>query len=282
MHIENGDLKDSDGNIFVFDFNENPKLSNFQNHIVLDEDETTSVPLMISDVEIRGWGSGGMINPTSDSVSLEILNNENWITYNQSNSTIIFTPSNNEVGEHDFTLKLTDKDGNFSEENLSITVNNVNDAPVLEAISDSSTDEDAAFSYQLTANDIDSEVTAVTQFDNNSEYYRHNGGSFLFGDNENFPYSNWIVHNLENGFPVNTVPTNQVTLDYGGFKSWDLLSAGYLIIGTGGGSTEAGNDQLGKFWYISKTGELLNSGQTLGYYDSYLLPEAQLNTIVVN
>ena len=143
LHIENGDLKDSDGNIFVFDFNENPKLSNFQNHIVLDEDETTSVPLMISDVEIRGWGSGGMINPTSDSVSLEILNNENWITYNQSNSTIIFTPSNNEVGEHDFTLKLTDKDGNFSEENLSITVNNVNDAPVLEAISDSSTDEDA-------------------------------------------------------------------------------------------------------------------------------------------
>ena len=87
------------------------KLSNFQNHIILDEDEIISVPLMIADVEIRGWGGGGMINPTSDSVSFEILNNENWITYNQSNSTLIFTPSNNEVGEHDFTLKLTDKDG---------------------------------------------------------------------------------------------------------------------------------------------------------------------------
>ena len=99
-----------------------------------------------------------MINPTSDSVSLEILNYKNWITYNQSNSTLIFTPSNNEVGEHDFTLKLTDKDGNFSEENLSITVNNVNDAPVLEAISDSSTDEDKAFSYQLTASDVDADV----------------------------------------------------------------------------------------------------------------------------
>ena len=44
---------------------ENPKLSNFQNHIVLNEDEIIIVPLMISDVEIRGWGSGGMINPTS-------------------------------------------------------------------------------------------------------------------------------------------------------------------------------------------------------------------------
>ena len=57
---------------------------------------------------------------------------------------------------------MTDKDGNFSEENLSITVNNVNDAPVLEAISDSSADEDAAFSYQLTASDIDADVVSET------------------------------------------------------------------------------------------------------------------------
>ena len=59
---------------FEFGFNEAPEFLDFQNHIVFNEDEITSVPHMISDVEIRGWGSGGMINPTSDSVSLEILN----------------------------------------------------------------------------------------------------------------------------------------------------------------------------------------------------------------
>ena len=38
----------------------------------------------------------------------------------------------------------------------------MNDAPVLEAISDRSIDEGAAFEYQLTASDIDANVVAET------------------------------------------------------------------------------------------------------------------------
>ena len=61
---------------------------------------------------------------------------------------LAFTPKNKDVGDHNFTLRLTDKDGNFSDKNLSFRVSNTNDAPVLEAITDKATNEDAAFSHQ--------------------------------------------------------------------------------------------------------------------------------------
>ena len=45
---------------------------------------------------------------------------------------------------------------------FTLTVNNTNDAPVFNFTPPSSTDEDTAFSYQLTANDIDADVVDET------------------------------------------------------------------------------------------------------------------------
>ena len=62
---------------------------------------------------------------------------------------------NDYVGTHSFVIKVTDNSGAFDTKTFSLTINNVNDPPVLEAITDKATDEDAAFSYQLTASDVD-------------------------------------------------------------------------------------------------------------------------------
>ena len=70
--------------------------------------------------------------------------------------------TNENVGSHEVTVKVTDSAGASDEKTFTLTVNNVNDAPVLEDISDTSADEDAAFSYQLTATDIDVDVVEET------------------------------------------------------------------------------------------------------------------------
>ena len=60
------------------------------------------------------------------------------------------------------TVKVTDSAGESDTKTFTLTVNNVNDAPEFTFTAPSSTDEDAAFEYQLTASDIDADVVAET------------------------------------------------------------------------------------------------------------------------
>ena len=59
-------------------------------------------------------------------------------------------------------LHLTSISGSHREETVVIEVNNVNDAPVFDFTPPSSISEDVAFSYQLTASDIDANVVNET------------------------------------------------------------------------------------------------------------------------
>lgn len=60
-------------------------------------------------------------------------------------STLSGTPDNDDVGDHSVSLLATDENGATATQDFTITVNNVNDAPVLTlALSDITADEDAA------------------------------------------------------------------------------------------------------------------------------------------
>ena len=59
-------------------------------------------------------------------------------------------------------MKVTDSAGASDEKTFTLTVNNVNDTPEFTFIAPTTTDEDAAFSYQLTASDIDVDVVEET------------------------------------------------------------------------------------------------------------------------
>ena len=72
------------------------------------------------------------------------------------------TPGNEDVGAHDVTVRVTDSAGATDTKTFTLTVNNTNDAPEFTFTAPTSTDEDASFSYQLTASDIDADVVSET------------------------------------------------------------------------------------------------------------------------
>ena len=83
--------------------------------------------------------------------------------YDQGSDSFYGTPSNSDVGSVEMKLHWQTNDKwKPREETVVIEVNNVNDAPVFNFTPPSSTSEDVAFSYQLTASDIDANVVNET------------------------------------------------------------------------------------------------------------------------
>ena len=94
---------------------------------------------------------------TQEELRFELVSGPDWLSLS-STGLLSGTPTNDEVGERDVTVRVIESGGESDTKTFTLTVNNVNDAPVLESISDSSVDQDAAFSYQLTATDVDLSV----------------------------------------------------------------------------------------------------------------------------
>ena len=71
------------------------------------------------------------------------------------------TPSNDDVGTHTVTAQVTDSSGLTDEVSFNVTISNENDAPEFDFTpQDMVTNEDASFTYQLSASDVDASDTA--------------------------------------------------------------------------------------------------------------------------
>ncbi|WP_297891191.1 Ig-like domain-containing protein, partial [Shewanella sp.] len=91
-----------------------------------------------------------------DVLTLSALTKPSWLSFNAANGVLSGTPGNADVGSHAVTLKVTDTDGLTAEQSFSITVTNVNDAPV--AIGSTVTlEEDSSIMITLSAEDADSD-----------------------------------------------------------------------------------------------------------------------------
>ncbi|MDA8717550.1 putative Ig domain-containing protein, partial [Alphaproteobacteria bacterium] len=97
-----------------------------------------------------------------------------WINFDAQNLILYGDAENKDVGEYRFSIVATDDKGGYDTQIFTLTVNNINDAPVFDFAPPSSTNEDAAFSYQLTATDIDATVVNETL-----TYQRVNGPDWL-------------------------------------------------------------------------------------------------------
>ena len=82
-----------------------------------------------------------------------------WLSFNATTRTFSGTPTNSNVGSLNVRAIATDTAGATVSDIFTLTVQNVNDAPILgSAIADQTTNEDTAFSFQIPANiftDID-------------------------------------------------------------------------------------------------------------------------------
>ena len=82
-----------------------------------------------------------------------------WLSIDANTGTLSGTPANGDVGNYSVTVTATDAAGASVSDTFDLTVENVNDAPVVTVgIADAATDEDAAFSYDASANFADDDT----------------------------------------------------------------------------------------------------------------------------
>lgn len=91
-----------------------------------------------------------------DVLTLSAVTIPSWLSFNAATGLLSGTPSNADVGSHPVTLRVTDTDGLTAEQSFSITVTNVNDAPVATSAS-VTLEEDSSVMITLTGEDADSD-----------------------------------------------------------------------------------------------------------------------------
>ena len=80
-----------------------------------------------------------------------------WMSFDASTTTLSGTPSNDEVGVHSVVLTVNDGTVDVTQE-FTVTVVNVNDAPVIASISEQTMNEDESLDVVLSASDVDGDV----------------------------------------------------------------------------------------------------------------------------
>lgn len=155
----------------------------------VNEDEAFSYQLEYEDVDL------------GDVVTLSATDLPSWLTFNTTTGLLSGTPTNENVGTHDFTLAVEDMDGASDELMFSLEVVNINDAPVINGQETLTTDEDVAITVNLT----DLQVTDV-----DNEFPTDFSLTLLEGDNYTFA-GNVVSPDLNYHGPL-TVP---VTLSDG-------------------------------------------------------------------
>ncbi|AQT59134.1 hypothetical protein B0D95_02815 [Cellvibrio sp. PSBB023] len=90
-----------------------------------------------------------------DVLTLSAVTIPSWLSFNPATGVLTGTPTNADVGSHTVTLRATDADGLFIEQTFTLTVDNVNDVPVISGTPATSVDQDVAYSFTPTATDAD-------------------------------------------------------------------------------------------------------------------------------
>jgi len=87
--------------------------------------------------------------------TLTFSDNTTLFDINPITGMIEFTPTNDDVGNHSVNITVVDDDGGVNYTILNITVENTNDQPTIETISQQSAIEDEEFTLQVNADDVD-------------------------------------------------------------------------------------------------------------------------------
>jgi len=128
-----------------------------------DENATQGIPFTTtahtSDIDSAVVALGAESETYSISSTTAIAS----LAINSTTGVITATPTNADVGAHTVTVIVTDKGGLKDTATFTLTVANVNDPPVIVAISNASTAQDAAWTITAHSNDKDSAVVAESE-----------------------------------------------------------------------------------------------------------------------
>ena len=106
-----------------------------------NEDELYSYFIFYRDVDL------------GDSVTLNVETKPDWLSFDVASRRLLGTPENKDIGSHDISIKIEDKQGITAEQNFTVTVLNTNDAPTITQILNNQTvKENNLFSYTFGEN----------------------------------------------------------------------------------------------------------------------------------
>ncbi|MCS6237038.1 tandem-95 repeat protein [Shewanella baltica] len=91
-----------------------------------------------------------------DVLTFSAVTKPSWLSFNAATGLLSGTPGNADVGAHPVLLRVTDTDGLTADQSFSITVTNVNDAPVATS-STVTLEEDGSVTITLAAEDVDND-----------------------------------------------------------------------------------------------------------------------------
>lgn len=141
VNVTDGEDTDSETiTVTVTPVNDTPVLASIGNQTV-NEESSTSITLSASDVD-------------GDSLTYQLDSATAALGASVSGNTLSINPTTDFTGSGSVTVSVSD--GSLSDsETFTVTVNNINDAPVLSAVSDLTIPEDTSTTITLTATDID-------------------------------------------------------------------------------------------------------------------------------
>jgi len=136
-----------------------------------------------------------------------------WLHFDASTGTFSGTPANSDVGQTSITVTATDAAGSQVSTTFDLTVNNVNDAPVLTPMATVKVDEDGATaSGQVHATDIDTGDTLTFSAGQVDGFTFHSDGSWTFDPSHSAYQHLTVGETLPLSIPV-TVTDSQGATD---------------------------------------------------------------------
>jgi hypothetical protein len=96
-------------------------------------------------------------DPDGDTLTFEIGNQPDGATFDFSTGAFSWTPTYDKAGAHEVTFRVTDGDLSDSE-TITITVNNINRAPVMDTVQDQGVAENSTLTFTVWATDQDGET----------------------------------------------------------------------------------------------------------------------------
>ncbi len=165
-------------NFSVQNVNDAPVLSTIGNHTI-DEDQNFYFDVNATDED------------------LDIPNTPEVLTFSVNDTTLFliidFTPDYDVVGDYQFNISVNDSSGVIAEEIINITINEVNDAPILLGIANLSGTQGVEFSYDFNATDEEDDPSGSEN------------GSLNYADN-----TTWFDIDINNGTIYWTPNSSQV------------------------------------------------------------------------
>ena len=214
----NGGIAQASVSLTVRAVNDLPVIGNAKQYSV---DEDTNLNILATD-------SNHLLNDASDldgdtlTVSLASNVNNGSLTLN-SNGSFSYAPNLNFTGTDSFTYTVSD--GNFVSGalNVTLTVNPINDIPVIGNAKSYNVDEDESLNILATSNnhllndasDLDGDILTVSLVSNvgNGNLALNNNGSFSYAPNLNFNGSDTFSYKVSDGDYVSDALTATLTVN---------------------------------------------------------------------